>query len=56
MRQIETLSFARVPREANINDFPSRLVAHPFLLDTHCCNSPAEGKLGKILAEVALAS
>ena len=50
MRQIETLSFARVPREANINDFPSRLV------DTHCCNSPAEGKLGKILAEVALAS
>ena len=39
--------FARVPTEANISDFPSRLVEHPFLTVSHQCNKLAEEKLKK---------
>ena len=45
--------FARVPTEANISDFPSRLVEHPFLPSTHCCNSLATTALDKILNEIS---
>ena len=47
--------FARVPTEANISDFPSRLVEHPFLESSYQCNATAEEKQHAILAEVHLA-
>ena len=47
--------FARVPTEANISDFPSMLVEHPFLESSYQCNATAEEKLHAILAEVHLA-
>lgn len=43
-----------VPTEANISDFPSRLVEHPFLTASYECNKLAEEKLEKILASVPL--
>lgn len=46
--------FARAPTEANISDFPSRLVKHPFLTASHQCNKLAEEKLEKILASILL--
>lgn len=46
--------FARVPTEANISDFPSRLVEHPFLTVSHQCNKLAEEKLEKILAGIPM--
>ena len=46
--------FARVPTEANISDYPSRLVPHPFLVDSHNCNRAALERLDVILKDVAL--
>ena len=46
--------FARVPTEANISDFPSRLVEHPFLPSTHCCNPIAKTALDKLLSVVTV--
>ena len=43
---------ARVPTEANISDFPSRLVEHPFQIASHQCNKLAEEKLEKKLAGI----
>ena len=45
---------ARVPTEANISDFPSRLVEHTFLTVSHQCNKLAEEKLEKILAGIPM--
>ena len=41
--------FARVPTEANISDFRSRLVPHPFLKDSHNCNRLASERLDQIM-------
>ena len=46
--------FARVPTEANISDFPSRLVAHPFLKDSHNCNVLAAERLEQIMVSSKL--
>ena len=46
--------FARVPTEANISDYPSRLVSHPFLVETHNCNVDAVEKRECILQRVML--
>ena len=46
--------FARVPTEANISEFPSRLVEHPLLESSYQCNATAEEKLRAILVEVHL--
>ena len=41
--------FARVPTEANISDYPSRLVRHPSLQDFHNCNQLALERLNLII-------
>ena len=46
--------FARVPTEANISDYPSRLVPHPFLDNSHCCNSLALERFNSMMEQVVL--
>ena len=41
--------FARVPTEANISDYPSRLVPHPFLQESRNCNQLASERLSQII-------
>lgn len=46
--------FARVPTEAYISDYPSRLVPHPFLDNSHCCNSLALERFNSMMEQVVL--
>lgn len=46
--------FARVPTEANFSDYPSRLVPHPFLDNSHCCNSLALERFNSMMEQVVL--
>ena len=45
--------FARVPTEANIADYPSRLCPHPLLEPKDEVTSSAEVELASILKHVA---
>ena len=46
--------FARVPAEANVSDYPSKSVPHPFLVGSHNCNRAALERFDVILEDVAL--